>query len=220
MAIQNLLPDYLKNNNKARQQILHEASINTWTAQACIFLIFTRIERFFSISSNALFFFTGIAIVIYLNQTPYQPRERDYAYAGSFYAFAIWIGLGITTLWKELSNKINGTILATILTIVSFLLYHLSWQKKIGTITTVQTVSTSRDFAKNILESCDKNAVLFTNGDNDTFPLWYAQEVEGIRTDVRVVNLSLLNTDWYIEQLKYKAYESDPLPLSFHRTNC
>lgn len=207
---QNLLPDYLKNNKAHNKYYMLPLILGL----IGMYFQFLRESRGFTIVM-LLFFFTGIAIVIYLNQTPYQPRERDYAYAGSFYAFAIWIGLGITTLWKELSNKINGTILATILTIVSFFAVPFIMAKENWDDHNRSDRYTSRDFAKNYLESCDKNAVLFTNGDNDTFPLWYAQEVEGIRTDVRVVNLSLLNTDWYIEQLKYKAYESDPLPLSF-----
>ena len=161
-----------------------------------------------------LFILTGIAIVIYLNQTPLQPRERDYAYAGSFYAFSIWIGLGMLSIFeglkKLLSEKPNA-IISTLLCIalVPGLMASENWDDhdRSGRYT-------ARDLARNYLESCAPNAILFTNGDNDTFPLWYAQEVEGIRTDVRVCNLMLLNTDWYIDQMKRKAYESDPLPIS------
>jgi len=161
-----------------------------------------------------LFILTGIAIVIYLNQTPLQPRERDYAYAGSFYAFAIWIGLGVFALYDSLGSKFRKGIPAAI--IILFCLLAVpgvmaieNWDDhdRSGRFTT-------RDIAYDYLNTCAPNAILFTNGDNDTFPLWYAQEVEGIRTDVRVVNLMLLNMDWYIEQMKRKAYDSDPLPIS------
>ncbi|MFP4366563.1 MAG: DUF2723 domain-containing protein [Bacteroidales bacterium] len=161
-----------------------------------------------------LFFFTGIAIVIYLNQTPYQPRERDYAYAGSFYAFSIWIGLGVLAIHDSLKEYFSR-ITAPVLSVVIPLLF-------VPGLMAVQNRDdhdrsdryTARDFAWNYLQSCAPDAILFTYGDNDTFPLWYAQEVEGIRTDVRVVNLSYLGADWYIDQMKKKVYESDPLPLS------
>jgi hypothetical protein len=163
-----------------------------------------------------LFFMTGLAIVLYLNQTPYQPRERDYAYAGSFYAYAIWIGLGVLAIVHTISKKIPA-IPALFVTLLSLVLVpgimaHENWDDhdRSGRYT-------CRDFAFNYLNSCDKDAIIFTNGDNDTFPLWYAQEVEGIRTDVRVVNLSYLGADWYIEQMQRKAYESDPLPFSMTR---
>lgn len=161
-----------------------------------------------------MFFFTGLAIVIYLNQTPYQPRERDYAYVGSFYAFTIWIGLGVAALYQLLSKKLPAVLTAGAITAVCLsvpaVMANENWDDHDRS-----NCYTARDFAKNYLESCEPNAILFTNGDNDTFPLWYAQEVEGVRTDVRVVNLSLLNTDWYIEQMKCKAYKSEPLPISF-----
>lgn len=163
-----------------------------------------------------LFILTGLAIVVYLNQYPYQPRERDYAYAGSFYAFTIWIGFGVAAIYTWLSKyKINKTALATVVTAATFfavpyLLANENWDDHDRS-----NRYTSTDFAKNYLNSCDKNAIIFTNGDNDTFPLWYAQEVEGVRTDIRVVNLSLFNTDWYIDQMKRKAYDSDPIPNSF-----
>lgn len=160
-----------------------------------------------------LFFFTGLAIVVYLNQYPYQPRERDYAYAASFYAFAIWIGLGVLFLYELFSKKIggrNGAIAATVIClIVPFLMGSQGWDDHNRSKRYM-----ARDFAINYLNSCEPNAVIFTNGDNDTFPLWYAQEVEGIRTDVRVVNLSLFQTDWYIDQCRRAAYESAPLPFT------
>lgn len=161
-----------------------------------------------------LFIMTGIAIVIYLNQNPLQPRERDYAYAGSFYAFAIWIGLGVLQIFqwlKKVIPSVPSSVLATFISFlaVPFIMANENWDDhdRSGRYA-------ARDFAYNYLNSCDENAVIFTNGDNDTFPLWYAQEVEGIRTDVRVMNLSYLSADWYIEQMHRKAYESDPVPFS------
>ncbi len=161
----------------------------------------------------SIFFLTGLAIVIYLNQTPYQPRERDYAYTGSFYAFAIWIGLGVLYLYDLFRKKISekASLLATLLLclVVPVVMAAQGWNDHDRSLRTL-----SRDSAINYLQSCAPNAILFTNGDNDTFPLWYAQEVEGVRTDVRVVNLSLLNTDWYIRQMRRAAYESKPVPFT------
>lgn len=161
-----------------------------------------------------LFFFTGIAICIYLNQKPYEPRERDYAYAGSFYAFAIWIGLGVLAIYDFIEKKMNpttGAIATTALCLLAVptIMGKEGWDDHDRSGRTI-----ARDFAANYLNSCAPNAILFTNGDNDTFPLWYAQDVEGIRTDVRVVCLELLNTDWYIDQMVRKAYDSDPVPFS------
>ncbi len=161
-----------------------------------------------------LFFFTGVAIVIYLNGTPQQPRERDYAYAGSYYAYAMWIGLAVLSIYEFLKKKISGTTAAVLATAVCLtvpaVMAKAGWNdhNRSGRYT-------SRDFATDYLNSCAKNAIIFTNGDNDTFPLWYAQEVENVRTDVRVVNLSLLNTDWYIDQLKHKYYTSEPINISW-----
>ncbi len=164
-----------------------------------------------------LFFFTGFAITIYLNQYPYQPRERDYAYAASFYAYAIWIGLGVLFLYEFLAKKINAKNAAIAATAVSLVVPTLmaadGWDDHSRAHKTM-----ARDFAINYLNSCAPNAILFTNGDNDTFPLWYAQEVEGIRTDIRVVNLSLFQTDWYINQCRRAAYDSKPLPFTASMT--
>ncbi|MCW3786821.1 protein O-mannosyl-transferase family [Plebeiibacterium sediminum] len=161
-----------------------------------------------------LFFLTGLAIVLYLNQTPLQPRERDYAYAGSFYAFAIWIGLGVLAVVDALNKFMSGkgaAVGATVLCLlcVPVLMASQNWDDHNRSHRNV-----ARDLAFNYLDTCDKDAIIFTNGDNDTFPLWYAQEVEGYRLDVRVCNLSYLQTDWYIDQMKRKAYDSDPLPFS------
>ncbi|MBK9759926.1 MAG: DUF2723 domain-containing protein [Flavobacteriales bacterium] len=213
-----------------------------------------------------LFFFTGMAIVVYLNQTPLQPRERDYAYVGSFYAFAIWVGLGVYALFdaarslsiRDIAFGVGGTIGIGVLKYgvesmvgdnhgVSLCLFYMGGvagaalglmyllrgvkdDRLPGILATALGLAIpivmvraewndhnrsnrtpARDLAADYLESCPPQAILFTNGDNDTFPLWYAQEVQGIRTDVRVVNLSLLNTDWYIDQMRRKAYESEPV---------
>lgn len=161
----------------------------------------------------SFFLLTGLAIVIYLNQTPYQPRERDYAYAGSFYAFAIWIGFGVLFIYDLLSRKAATMGIAIGSTALSLAIPGImakeGWNDHDRSLRTM-----SRDCAINYLQSCAPNAILFTNGDNDTFPLWYAQEVEGIRTDVRVVNLSLLQTDWYIKQMRRAAYDSKPVPFT------
>ena len=161
-----------------------------------------------------LFVMTGIAIVIYLNQTPYQPRERDYAYAGSFYAFSIWLGFGVAGIFNYARKYMNRKMAAVVSVLVSLLgapalMASQNWDDhdRSGRYT-------ARDIARNYLESCDEDAIIYTVGDNDTFPLWYVQHVEGVRTDVRVVNMMLFNTEWYIDQKKYKAYESDPLPIS------
>lgn len=159
-----------------------------------------------------LFFFTGLAINFYTNPPSPQPRERDYAYVGSFYVFAIWIALGVYALYEILGKKIQrlasaGLVTTICLLAVPVLMANQNWDDHDRS-----KRYTARDFAKNYLNSCAPNAILFTNGDNDTFPLWYVQDVEGFRTDVRVVNLSLLNTDWYIEQMRRKAWDSDGIP--------
>lgn len=216
-----------------------------------------------------LFLMTGFAILIYLNQTPFQPRERDYAYSGSFYAYAIWIGLGVYALywaaqqmkWKDLGvlagmSLGGGLLFYTVenfgggdhgfsysilfmagVATAGFALMMVLQSLKAGDMIKVAVPAllclavpvvmaadgwddhsrakrrTGVDFAQNYLDSLEPNAILFTNGDNDTFPLWYIQEVEGYRTDVRIVNLSLLNTDWYIDQMRRKAYDSDPVQI-------
>jgi hypothetical protein len=161
------------------------------------------------------FLFTGLAIVVYLNQKPYEPRERDYAYAGSFYFFAMWIGIGVYAIFDLLKkylkeSKVRASIATALGLIVPIIMGSQNWDDHDRSGKT-----SARDLAHNYLESCGKNGILFTNGDNDTFPLWYLQEVEGKRTDVRVCNLSLMGTDWYTNQMKLKTYESDPLPIKF-----
>lgn len=161
-----------------------------------------------------LFFFTGIAIVLYLNQNPLQPRERDYAYTGSFYAFAIWIGLGVAGIADFLRKKLQAPKAAVLATVIGLLAAPVLMAKEGWNDHDRSSKYTARDMAINYLESCAPNAILFTYGDNDTYPLWYAQEVENIRPDVRVVNLSLLGTDWYIRQMKKKVNQADALPIT------
>ncbi|MBD1363843.1 DUF2723 domain-containing protein [Mucilaginibacter sp. ZT4R22] len=161
-----------------------------------------------------LFFFTGLAIVLYLNQDPLQPRERDYAYAGSFYAFAIWIGLGVLMIAELISKKLNAKTGAIIASVVCLLAAPVLMASQEWDDHDRSTKLTPHDMAYNYLNSCAPNAILFCFADNDTYPLWYIQEVEGVRPDVRIVNLSLLGTDWYIRQMKQKMNESAPLPIT------
>ena len=166
----------------------------------------------------ALFFMTGLAIVVYLNQTPLQPRERDYAYAGSFYAFAIWIGMGVAAL-SEWIGKLAGKKAAPIIATVLCLLVPVQMVSQTWDDHDRSGRFACRDFGQNYLSTLPQkgNPIIFTNGDNDTFPLWYNFETEGFRTDARCCNLSYLMTDWYIDQMKRPAYDSPALPISFER---
>ena len=200
------------------ESIRHNKAHNTLFGLPFILGIIGMVFHYFSnrkdfLVAGLLFFFTGIAIVLYLNQAGNQPRERDYAYVGSFYAFAIWIGLGVLQIkeWLQprLSAGIAGAVaFAACMLAVPVLMAQQEWNdhdrsKKV----------LARDLAKDYLESCAPNAILFTYGDNDTYPLWYAQEVEGIRPDIRVINNSLLGIDWYINQLRYKVNSSDSIDV-------
>lgn len=208
---QSLLPDSLKENKGHNTYFMLPLLLGL----AGLFFHAGRQKRDFWIVM-LLFFMTGLAIVLYLNQTPLQPRERDYAYAGSFYAFAIWIGLGVLQVIEWLSRarvpRLAATVAASVICLVAVpcVMAQQNWDDHDRSGCTI-----ARDIAYNYLNSCDEDAVIFTNGDNDTFPLWYAQEVEGCRTDVRVCNLSYLQTEWYCDQMLRKAYESDPAPISF-----
>lgn len=209
---QELLPDSLKNNPARNKYYLLPLLLGI------LGLAFqsgagTKGKRDFWVVM-LLFFFTGLAIVLYLNQTPLQPRERDYAYAGSFYAFAIWIGLGVLPVIKALRRLLPGEAAVALGTALTLVLVPLNMAAENWDDHDRSQRTIARDLAFNYLNTVGENGVIFTNGDNDTFPLWYAQEVEGVRTDVRVANLSYLQTDWYIDQMKRKAYLSDPLPIS------
>ena len=177
------------------------------------FFLMKRNEKDF-LTTVLMFLLTGIGLVIFLNAPPTEPRERDYIYVGSFYFFCIWIGLGVIQL-TEWANKflrkpiLSGGLASLASLVIPVILIQQNYDDHDRSNRYQQV-----DFAKNLLNSCEKNAILFTAGDNDTFPLWYVQEVEGFRTDVRVCNLSLLGTDWYIEQMKRKTYESEALPVS------
>lgn len=177
-----------------------------------------RDKKTFAVTAM-LFFLTGIALILYLNSPPIEPRERDYIYAGSYYAFAIWIGFGViaigSSLAKVLSNKKMAYTLATIVGLLApVIMAAEGWDDHDRS-----NRYFSVDSAKNFLSSCAPNAIIFTGGDNDTFPLWYAQDVEGFRTDMRVLVLSYSNTDWYIEQMLDKHYTSEPIPLSLTMKN-
>ncbi len=173
-----------------------------------------------------LFFLTGLAIVVYLNQTPYQPRERDYAYAGSFYAFCIWIGIGVMGIIEGCNLLIEKyadkqwlkTTMAALLVVLCLGVPALMAQQNWDDHDRSDRYS-CRDFGANYLLSCEKEGIIFSNGDNDTFPLWYNQEVEGVGTDLRVCNLSYLQTDWYIAQMKRPYYNSPALPISWEEKN-
>jgi Protein of unknown function (DUF2723) len=211
-APQENMPDELA-NNKARNALY---GLPLLLGMLGMFFQFYR-DKSNVLVIATLFFFTGFAILLYLNQPPYQPRERDYSYVGSFFAFAIWIGLGVLGLFelftKWAKNNLTGNRIAIAAIIVSLIvpviMAHAEWDDhdRSGRYT-------CRDMGIDYLESCPPNAILFTDGDCDTFPLWYAQEVEGIRTDVRVCNLELLGMAWYADQMNRKAYQSDRMPFS------
>ena len=206
-------PDYLK-NNKGKN---HYYMLPLLLGILGIFFQFGRDKRGCWLTF-LMFFMTGIAIVIYLNQPPFQARERDYAYAGSFYSFSIWIGLGVAALYTWVMNalkqrrnmEVAAAAAVTVLTLgVPALMAAENWDDHDRS-----NRYTAVEMAKNYLNSVGENGILVTHGDNDTFPLWYAQEVEGIRTDVRIANTSLLGTDWHIDQMKWTMNESRPLDLS------
>ena len=209
----------LGNQDKLTDKMLSNKGRNTYYFLPFLLGLAGLIYHFLKNKKDAfvvslLFLLTGLAIIVYLNPSPYQPRERDYAYAGSFYAFAIWIGIGVVALYELLSKKIPQMISVAIATVGCLLLVPTIMAKENWNDHDRSDKYACRDFAKNYLASCAPNAILITNGDNDTFPLWYVQEVEGFRTDVRVVNFTLASGDWYIHQLFNKIYDSDPLPFT------
>jgi hypothetical protein len=208
---QSKLPDSIRNTNKAHNSLYMFPLLLGILG----FIFQYQRNKKDLIVTGLLFFFTGIAIVMYLNQQSLQPRERDYAYVGSFYVFTIWIGLGVLqiALWIEkIMSKKMAAIVATVITFLAVpaLMAQQEWNDHDRSQKTLP-----RDLARNYLESCPPNAILFSFGDNDTYPLWYAQEVEGIRPDVRVVVNSLLGSDWYMKELRYKVNKSDKFDVIF-----
>jgi hypothetical protein len=211
---QSRMPDTIKKDNKSNNRMFFLPVI-----LGLIGLVYqaTRSKNDFWVTF-LLFFFTGFAIVVYLNQAGYQPRERDYAYAGACYAFAIWIGLGVIWVKEQLQKTVlkgkadlsNYAAAGLCLLAVPVLMGSQEWDDHDRSKKTL-----ARDIGKDYLESCPPNAILFSFGDNDTYPLWYAQEVEGIRPDVRVMNYSLLGTDWYINELRYKVNQSGAADVIF-----
>ena len=205
---QSALPDSLK-NNKAHNTLFALPFI---LGLLGMYFHYKKKKTDFGVNF-LMFFFTGFAIVLYLNQPGYQPRERDYAYVGSFYAFAVWIGLGVLMIKELLSKSLSQTTAAGIATVVCLLAVPTLMASQEWDDHDRSNKVIARDLAKDYLESCAPNAILFTFGDNDTYPLWYAQEVEGIRKDIRVINYSLLGIDWYINQLRYKVNESPAIDV-------
>lgn len=218
----------LGNQEKVPSRLKNDPSRNTYYFLP---LIFGLLGIFFQLSLKGkgkngfitvflLFFFTGTAIVLYINQTPMQPRERDYSYVGSFYAFAIWIGLGVLSIYNFLLKQKISSIASTILIIIiSLLVVPLLMAKENWKDHDRSGRYLARDIGSNYLNTCEKNAIIFTAGDNDTFPLWYIQDVEGVRTDVKVCNLSYLSAGWYIEQLDRKAFNSERIPFTLSKEN-
>lgn len=205
------LPETAGKNNKANNTLYFLPFI--LGVLGFIYHLMTRRRDWFV--TTLLFFFTGFAIVIYLNQAGYQPRERDYAYVGSFYVFAIWIGLGILQIREWLDRKRTNSPMAAYIAVILGLLVTLLMASQEWDDHDRSKKVLARDLGKDYLESCEKNAIVISFGDNDTYPLWYAVETEGIRKDLRVMNYSLLGTDWYINQLRYKVNESAPADVIF-----
>ncbi|NCI46938.1 protein O-mannosyl-transferase family [Sediminibacterium soli] len=205
---QSSLPDSLK-NNKANNKLF---ALPLILGLIGMFYHFKR-KGSDAVVNILLFFFTGMAIVLYLNQAGMQPRERDYAYVGSFYAFAVWIGLGVLKVRDWFAKKMTGVTAPALATVICLLAVPVLMAQQEWDDHDRSKKLLPPDLAKDYLESCAPNAILFTFGDNDTYPLWYAQEVEGVRPDVRVVNFSLLGIDWYINQLRYKVNQSAPIDV-------
>ena len=205
---QSNMPDSLK-NNKAHNKLF---ALPLILGLIGMFYQFKR-KGDDAFTNFLMFFFTGFAVVLYLNQAGNQPRERDYAYVGSFYAFAVWIGLGVLGVISFLQKKLSANIAAPLATVICLLAVPTIMAQQEWDDHDRSKKVLSRDLAKDYLESCAPNAILFTFGDNDTYPLWYAQEVEGIRPDIRVINYSLLGIDWYINELRYKVNQSGPIDV-------
>ncbi len=208
---QSKLPNTIGKDNKAHNKLF---ALPLILGLIGMFYHYNRHKKDFLINF-LLFFFTGFAIVVYLNQAGNQPRERDYAYVGSFYAFAVWIGLGVLQIRDWFGRKTSVGTAGAIATIICLLLVPAIMASQEWDDHDRSKKELARDLARDYLESCAPNAILFSFGDNDTYPLWYAQEVERIRPDVRVINYSLMGIDWYINQFRYKVNNSDPIDVIF-----
>lgn len=208
---QDKLPDYLKENKANNKYYMLPLLLGLIGLG---YQLFKHIKDWWIVT--LLFILTGIAIVVYLNQTPEQPRERDYAYAGSFYAFAIWVGLGVLGIYELLKKVSPGVVAGSVATLITlpvpYIMAKENWDDHDRSNRYI-----ARDFAYNYLISCAPNSILFTFGDNDTFPIWYSQEVEGVRPDVKVCCLPYFASDWYIDQMKAASYDATPMPLTFER---
>ena len=205
---QDLMPDSSK-NNKAHNKLF----LLPFLLGICGLVYQNKADKKDTFITFLLFFFTGMAIVLYLNQAGNQPRERDYAYVGSFYAFAIWIGLGVLQVREWLCKAMSKSIATNLATAVCLMAVPMLMAAQEWDDHDRSRKVLARDLARDYLESCAPNAILFSFGDNDTYPLWYAQEVEGIRPDIRVINYSLLGIDWYINELRYKVNQSGPIDV-------
>ena len=204
---QDNLPSDVK-NNKARNTYYFFPLI---LGLIGLFFLFNKDKKLFWVML-VFFLFTGVAIQFYTNVRPFEPRERDYSVVGSFYVFAIWIGFGVFAIFDALKKHVSSKLLAPAITLVCLVLVPGIMAANNWDDHDRSDKYTAKSMAKMYLDSCAKDAILFTIGDNDTFALWYAQEIEGYRTDVRIVNTSLFQTDWYIDQMKRRAYDSDPVP--------
>ncbi len=211
---QDNLPSDVK-NNKARNTYYFLPLI---LGLIGFFFLFNHDKKLFWVML-VFFLFTGVAIQFYTNVRPFEPRERDYSVVGSFYVFALWIGFGVYAIFEVLKKHLPKKMAAPLITVVCVILVPAILAANNWDDHDRSDKYTARSMAKKYLDSCSENAILFTIGDNDTFALWYAQEIEGYRTDVRVVNTSLFQTDWYIDQMKRKAYESDPIPSQLAHKN-
>ena len=206
---QSNLPDVIKNDKGRNTYFFIPLLLGII---GLVFHSYKRKQEF--IPTLIMFLMTGVVLILYTNSPPSEPRERDYVYTGSIFTFCIWIGLAVPAIYQMLASKLKGSIAIAGLSSLACLsaptiMAFQNWDDH-----TRANLSAARDYASNFLMSCDKDAIIFTYGDNDTYPLWYAQEVEGIRTDVRVVNLSLIQVDWYIDQLRRKVNDSPPIKLS------
>ncbi len=205
----NLPTDVL--NNKARNTYYFLPFI---LAVIGLFYHYKRDQKSFYVLL-VLFLFTGLVLKIYLNERPFEPRERDYALVGSFYIFAIWIAFGVYAIYEFLKKYVQPKVAIPVVLVTSLLAAPILMASQNWDDHDRSNRYTALAMAKNYLNSCDKNAILYTIGDNDTFPLWYAQEIEGVRPDIKIINTGLFMTDWYIDQMKLKTYEADPAPISF-----